>query len=570
MIVGATDAVMAHLNAFIGGIPGTQSTPEASSDTPLARDSVDADAAVVDADADSSGTDGKANGGDAGPNDVGEAPGAAAADRGGGADIGTAIIADGPTHTGSGPQVNFGQDNDYTFYLGLHNLGRLRISDVTPTWLASRHLRFIAPGHYDRTVDLLGRQDGLAILHGAAGSGRRTAALMLLYGENAETNVRVIPPEFERRVAQAEWRTFEASDVLPGNRLLLDLSDVEEESFIELQSYLHTLQTALFDRNAKLVVVLPSNHNGLRDFRSYLVEIRRPDATQVLAKHLAAKDIDGATNLVRYRDRLASMSMAAVEQPASRAADEQRLDPTGSVHLWLERAINSEVERRQTVSSMLNTLKAGRPRSLLLSAALLDGAPRDTVFLGQHRLLEILRTGDTEPENDIELAGVTRALSELNVDLQMTLTGRLTFADEALAQMVMQHFWDELPWLRPKLIEWVRHLVGSTDLDLTEQLTVARRIGDQCRQSRRADLALSLVEDWANRNLQTPQSAAYQLLCDLLDDDRTAPPARQLLYWWARDENLSRRRAAIVIAACVEVLGQVYPDQAVVRLSWLT
>ena len=166
------------------------------------------------------------------------------------------------------------------------------------------------------------------------------------------------------------------------------------------------------------------------------------------------------------------MSMAAVDRLASHAAVKERLDPTGNVHLWLDRAINSETERQQTVVSMLNTLKAARPRSLLLSVALLDGAPKEKVFIGQHQLLEILRTEDTEPENDIELAGVTRALAELNVDLQVSPTSQLQFADRTLARAVVQHFWDEFPWLRPKVIEWVRQLVGSTDLDLHEQTTV--------------------------------------------------------------------------------------------------
>ena len=70
------------------------------------------------------------------------------------------------------------------------------------------------------------------------------------------------------------------------------------------ERYLQTLQSALYQQSAKLIVVLPSNHDvGRSDFRSYLVEIGRPDATRVLAKHLAkylaehntAEGIEGAT-----------------------------------------------------------------------------------------------------------------------------------------------------------------------------------------------------------------------------------------------------------------------------------
>lgn len=488
-------------------------------------------------------------------------------------EIGTAIIGgSGPVHSGGGAQMNFaGQDNDFAFYLAQ---GR-RVSDwgVTPVRLEWLQRRFVAPSNFDLAVSRLTQPGGLAILSGPAGSGRRTAALMLLCADSgAQTQVRLVPPELERQAAEADRRTFGGEDVKAGDRLLLDLSEVDEESFVQLQDYLHALQPALVSRQAKLVVIVPAAYDAtLRsDFVSSLVEIGRPDGVKVVVSHLAAEGVACQSGLVEFRERFATDSMARLERLVRRTVEVRRKRPAGHVEQWLEEAINVEVQRRQKVERVVNTADDARSRTLLLTAAILDGVPAHTVFAAQQQLLDILRTDDEKPPNPIEMTGVDKAIEMLDVGLQITPGGRLRFADPDFSQVVAQYFWDQLPWLRPKLIAWATQLVRAGDLDVSERSAVALRIGDQCRRTRRAELALSLVEAWASDRRWSVRSTAYQLVGELLDDERTATQTRQSLYWWARDTRLSPRLAEIVIAACVEVVAATYPDQAVVRLSWLT
>ncbi|GAA2809155.1 hypothetical protein [Kribbella solani] len=479
-------------------------------------------------------------------------------------DVGTQVNeSSGPIHAGTGDQLN-----DITYFLNLPREARTR--EITSIQLRRLWGCFVQPPNFDRAAAQLAQPEGLVILDGPTGTGRRTAGLMLLsVGITPDLAVRFIPPELELHAARAERRIFEGKDVRDGDRLLLDLSEVAADTFAEQQSTLHDLQSALVRRRAKLVVILP---HSLRDrlgtdFRPHVVDIGRPDMSKVLERQLAAHGIC-LRNTSSHRGTFASTTMAALVRVVYEVVDASRTQPDAEADVLLSAVLSSGQRRAQLAAKAVRSADEARPRALLIAAALLHGQSVVSVFLAQHRLLEQLRPPNDDGEHPLELSGVAGSLDDLGLELVVTADQRLEFAERDIAADVLQRFWDDMPWLRAPLVEWLVEQPSTASAMDFEVVTVAKRFGAQCRRSRQAALALQLVEQWSTGG-RNQRVAAYALLEDLLDDDQTASPARQLLYGWARDSHLSADRAAIVVAACVNIVFDRYPDQAVVRLSWL-
>ncbi|MFI5733674.1 hypothetical protein ACIA49_26400 [Kribbella sp. NPDC051587] len=474
----------------------------------------------------------------------------------------------GPVHTGTGDQLN-----DIRYYLDRPRKPRTR--DITQDRLRELWRSFVLPAGFERAARVLAAPEGLVILSGAVGTGRSTAGLMLLLADIApDTVVRFVAPDLEKSAVEAERRIFEGADVRENDRLVLDLSEADGDAFGELQDYLHALQPALRERQAKMVAILPHLH-GERlkvDLLSFMVEIRRPDSFQVLQRRLAAEGLP-ATDLSAYRESFAASSMDGLVRVVYQVREAWLERPDAAVDALLAEILNSADKREQKVAKVVGSAGGARPRALLIAAALLHGLSTHTVFRAQERLLELLRVPDEDAEHVLEVAGVEEALASLGLDLSVTPEPgqRLHFADQEMAAEVLRRFWDDMPWLRSRLTDWVAELVGTgtSSLDRFDMATLARRFGAQCRRTRDTELALRLVEEWSGDRYQSQRSAAYTLLEELLDDDGTASAARQKLYSWTRDTHLPDGRVAMVVAACVNILADRHLDQAVVRLSWL-
>ncbi|GAA1695817.1 hypothetical protein GCM10009745_47160 [Kribbella yunnanensis] len=474
----------------------------------------------------------------------------------------------GPIHTGTGDQLN-----DIRYYE--QRPRKPRTWDFSQDKLEQRWKSFVPPPGFDRAAGILADRDGLVILSGAVGTGRSTAGLMLLRAGMAPgTAVRFVAPDLEKSAAEAERRIFEGSDVRDDDRLMLDLSDVDGEAFGELQDYLQALQSALLQRQAKLVTILPHLH-GERlnvDLLPFEVKIGRPDMFEVLQRQLAAEGLT-ATNLSAYRESFASSSIEGLVRIVYQVRNARRDRPEIPVDVLLSEVLDSAEKRADTIARCVQSVKDVRGRALLLTVALLHGLSTHTVSLAHERLLGLLRGTEEDADHALDVPGLEQMLASITLDLSVTPEPgqRLHFADQEMPAEVLRYFWDDMPWLRGPLTDWVGELVrtGVGALDRFDMATLARRFGAQCRRTRDTDLAFRLVTDWSGDRYQSQRSAAYTLLEDLLDDDGTASAARQLLYNWTRDTHLPDGRVAIVVAACVNILADRYLDQAVVRLAWL-
>ncbi|HZX09193.1 hypothetical protein [Kribbella sp.] len=472
----------------------------------------------------------------------------------------------GPVNTGTGDQLN-----DVKNYF--ERPRKARTWEVTPGRLHQLWATFVQPAGFHDAAEILAQRDGLVILAGATGSGRHTAGLMLLSADIApETVVRLVPPDLEPVAVQAERRMFDGSDVRDDDRLLLDLSEADAESFTELQSYLHALQPELDRHRAKLVVVLPQlDGDHLRsEFVPFVIRLERPDKLRVLQRHFAAHGLQ-IEDIGRFRQAFASVSLSAIVRVVYQVRDASRQHPQADVGGLLADVLGSAERRKQKVAAAVGSAREARLRALLIAAALLHGHSTEVVFLAQQRLHDLLRATDDGAQHPLELPGVSESLDQLELELSVAPGHgqRVRFADQELAASVLRHFWDEMPWLRSRLTDWIGdEVVGRSTGDFDPAL-IAHRFGTQCRRTRQADLAIRLIVRWSGDRRQPQRSAAYTLLEDLLDDDRTGVAGRQLLYDWARDGHLPRGQAAIAVAACVNILADGYLDRAVVRLAWL-
>ncbi|MGZ0152694.1 hypothetical protein ACXJJ3_36945 [Kribbella sp. WER1] len=471
----------------------------------------------------------------------------------------------GPVHAGSGSQLN---DIKYLF----NRPREARTTAVSPVELRKLRSYFVPPPNFSRAAEVLAQPEGLVILNGVPDSGRRTAGLMLLSdGIPPDSTVRFIPPELELHATQAERRMFAGKDVRDGDRLLLDLSEVDADSFREQQACIHDLQAALLACKAKLVAILPHlpGEQLQPDFVPYRVDIGRPAMSTVLQRQLSTHGIRVRSSF-RQDKAFASATMSALVQVVYQVRDAYLEHPDTDADVLLGEVLDSGERRAEGARKAYQSTKDQHARALLIAVALLHGQSTRAIFVAQHRLLELLRTADDDRTHPLDLSGVEKSLAELAVELSVTSDQRIAFADQAVATEVLRCFWDEMPWLRDPLGEWLGELAGAGIVDRFELSEIAQRFGEHCRRTRQADLALHLVEQWSSDRQSPVRLAAYALLADLLVDDQTDSLARQTLYAWARDLNLSGGRAAIVIAACVNILAHGYLDQAVVRLSWLT
>ncbi|MEU8224933.1 hypothetical protein [Kribbella sp. NPDC048915] len=467
----------------------------------------------------------------------------------------------GPIHTGSGNQLLF------------HYPRReARANDLAPSQLQRLWRCFVTPPNFDRAAKLLAEPEGVVILSGAANSGRRTAGLMLLSaGITPATAVRFVPPEPELQAAQVERRIFGAGDVRADDRLLFDLSEVDANLFAEQQSCLHELLPALLSRQAKLVVVLPHHYREqLRpDFQQYVVEIGRPDMLEVFERQLAAHGVH-VRNAYRYRKTFAAATMTELVRLAYQVRDAHEDQPDTDADALLAEVLSSGERLERKASGAVQSADEQRSRALLIATALLHGQSTRTIFVAQQRLLELLQPSEDDREHPLKLSGVKESLERFGIELSITSDQRVEFAEPAVAAEILGYFWDDMPWLREPLADWLDALADADLVDRYDLIAIVQRFGEQCRRTRQADLALRVVDKWSSARQWAQRSAAYALFEDLLDDDRTASPARQILYTWARDTHLSPGRVAIVVAACVNVLSNGFLDQAVVRLCWLT
>jgi hypothetical protein len=480
----------------------------------------------------------------------------------------------GPMNTGTGHQFN-----GLTFVI--NTLEQLVRRGRDPRHIAREHLlwlhrRFIEPSHFGRAGERL-EVNGSVLLTGAPGSGRRSAAQMLLYRlPGAEVQIRELLPDADPEDPSGK-PMLDASAVDSGQRLLLDLStttkdDNDEKYCAEVLEQVPSYRDVVRERGAHLVVALPRSHQHYLDleFESSVVDIVRPKGREVFQRYLRSDGIQPTSaqlDVNKLTEQLDSAPMRHIANLARLVQCFKEAEPRQEFSHWLSEALKALTGYSGDIAEQMTYLRSGQQRALLLATAMFSGAHADAVF----EATSTLRKTVQHPEDDrprLEREDLAAQLTEIKAKADDA--GRVRFELPDYDRAVRIHFWTNRPDERELFRNWVGTALRHGTLSSEDRDKVVTRFAEQAlRTGRPADLVI-LVERWLRRtDVRGPSHLlpqAAKAVVRGLSDERHGRFFRQQLYTWSTNPGLSPDLAQVVVQMCAEVLAQTHPEQALVRL----
>jgi hypothetical protein len=480
-----------------------------------------------------------------------------------------AVFADarGPMNTGSGPQYNVSGTYVEDAETGrLRRKAEARLRPLVGDQFVQVERWFVRPPGYAAAEAILAAH-GMVLLSGSPGIGRRSAALMLLRSAPGSGRFRELSNE-DSEDGDVQPITL----VEPGDRVLFDAS-VSDQDPAAARRRLEAYRLGTQDRSAPLVVVLGGREMVPDWARGMTARLDRPDAPQVLSRHLHANgvpfsqsDVDGPVGLAEH---LANDPMHGLSELAELVARARlAADGAGGFGDWLLAALAAATDHSEEVAERVNA-DDGRSRALLLAAAVFADAPVDAVADAAARLLSAAAY-PPHPDHLLDRPDLSVRLAA--VDLSTAAGGTVRFAHIGWDAAVRAHFWRNFPELREKLRDWFGEAVQSGYLTGDDRDRAVDRVVEQCLALGRADDVYTLSRRWTQAPTgRAPQTAplAARALENGLADERWGYLFRQQIYRWATDRRLPVELAQVLVAVCGYVLVRTHPERAVVRLHHL-
>ncbi|ASR37183.1 hypothetical protein BAY61_21750 [Prauserella marina] len=423
---------------------------------------------------------------------------------------------------------------------------------------------FVEPPFFTEAVKTL-RKCGLVFLQGASGSGRRTAAMMLLWQrfDDQDTKYRLLT--LDQEVGDCG---LDPESVLHRELLLLDLSSKDAGDLERTGNQFSTFHAAVEEKGAALVVVLPTGASRIQSgsFQP-IVNIGRPDPIAVLRNHLREHGIRFDSQQLRKLDaELTTVPMHRLRLFALRVAEMGRDFPSSGFVRWTELARDALIDYSAAVAERVGAC-APAQRALLLASALLDGMHADAVHAARDRLLSRLDFPEDE-RHVLEREGLDEALRQVGVNCDATR--HLRFDSPQYSAAVLDHFWANYPELRERLRDWIDDCMWCPALTEADRDHLVYRFAIQaCRTGRGLDLC-ELAERWSRR--VGSQRWAFAALASALretDASTAATQVRRKIYEWASNPALRADLAGILVVVCVRAMANAQADQALVRLRLL-
>ncbi|OZM79518.1 hypothetical protein [Pseudonocardia sp. MH-G8] len=429
---------------------------------------------------------------------------------------------------------------------------------------------FVPPKGWEQASRILAA-DGVVLLAGEPGIGRRTAAWQLLGGsrDDGSRSVQVLRPEPRSNGGRA----LDTEDVVERDRLLLDLSDIDDQEFEAVQDELADYFEVVTAFEAVLVVLLPALVRRPRpEFWARTATLERPDGRQLLDRRLREYGIAVTSPVLPadVTDLLKNGSIGDVAELAVLVREERSAAPTGTAPTWLDAAFKRLSDRDAEIAGLVREHPWAADRALMLAAALFAGADSATVATAEERLLALVRH-TVGPGPDFERSGLGARLVEIGASLRVD--GRVVFAAAGRAAAVLRYFWTHYPGLRADFAQWVTACGGLGSDDVQRETMVARFV-EQCLAVGRPDDVFAAIAAWTAES-RLPAVLASAALEYGLTSAEFGWAFRRQCYEWATQQAIGRTAAAacladLVVAACRRVIVQTHPEQAIVRLRHLT
>ncbi|MFF4369831.1 hypothetical protein [Streptomyces sp. NPDC001594] len=468
--------------------------------------------------------------------------------------------ATGPVNQGPAPQYN----------LWVTSTGKAR-DRLHIGWeqRADLRRRFIRPGNYGEAARRIDVPGAVVLLQGPAGSGRSAAAIMLLHEAPAPE------PGEEGRFEELTTDPAERGplDAGPQDRFLLDLSGTSYEDFPEAQKILALHRGVVEQAKARLVVVLPAWADPLLDpqLAPLVVLLRRPRPLAVVRRALRVAGVPCEVEQLSTPALAGFFANAPMSELLRFCAMVLRARDSGrhgrGFDAWREEARRAVNDRTAEAAKQVARLTALEDRALLLTAAMLHGAPADAVFHSRNLLLHELGHGEAAVHGlaQRDLLDQLTTLGALRNE-----AGRVTFEKLEYDAAIRRHFWLHFPDLREALSSWVDGTIRLDGLTSDDRTDLVIRFTEQVLGAGRPGDLLEKAERWAGtRPPHARYAEAATALALGLRDERQSSFIRRQIWDWSKSPELAPGLFRVLTDVCRDVLARTHPHQAVVRLHHL-
>ncbi|QOV39633.1 hypothetical protein IM697_15300 [Streptomyces ferrugineus] len=459
----------------------------------------------------------------------------------------------------------------YNVYVGTEPL--LRTPPSTPRRVADDQLarlqqQFARPDGMGAAYDVLAGEHTV-ILHGEAGSGRSSAARVLLceLPQGRGTYHELTPEEPE--VPSGQWLSLDL--VGEQDRMLLDLTSVDERTWRKVHDELSGFRHEVLAQGAFLALVLPRPFEEQLgpQFTQFRRKIGRPDAWEAVNRHLWLAGVHESVRdlappaLRTYLD--SGPPLRDVGRLAERIGVAAR--GPGDFASWCEAALAAQKDRTRDVAEAIQGLRKGRQRALFLTAAMLEGAPAEAVHRATNLLVD--EAGSTHDDRPLlEHKGLSLRLETVGAELDSD--ARVHFTEPGVAEAARHRFWTDLPDVREPLNNWLVKALRLRGLDESDLAELVARFTDLCVSTDDTERLTKLVERWTRDSAHraTEVRAAAHLLKRGLENERSGGEFRSRIYAWSTGRP-SKHLRDVLVEVCAKVMSVHHPEPALVRLHHL-
>lgn len=424
---------------------------------------------------------------------------------------------------------------------------------------------FARPPGINAAYDVLAAEHTV-IVHGARGTGRSSAARVLLCELPRDGTYHELTPE---KPESGPGRWLSPDLVGQRDRMLLDLSEVDERMWQAVHEELSDFRHAVLAKSAYLALVLPERHQNQlsSQFTKFSRGIERPDGLEALVRHLRLAGVDEDVRRIAPPALLEHLEteppMRELALLARRIADAR--GPGSDFATWCETAIEAQKNRAQDAAEAVAQLRKGRQRALLLAAAMLHGARAETVHRATNLLVE--EAGSAHDDRPLlEHKGLSTRLKAVGAELDPD--SRVCFGSPDFAEATRRHFWIDLPDVRDPLNRWLSKAIAL--LDPTDLARLVENFTDLCVFTRDFERLAALLDDWTRDGATrtTEVRAAAHLLKRGVENEQSNSEFRARIYGWSTTRQTKNRRE-VLAEVCEKVMSIHHPEAALVRLHHL-
>ncbi|MET8336964.1 hypothetical protein [Streptosporangium canum] len=422
------------------------------------------------------------------------------------------------------------------------------------------------------------RLGGLAVVAGAPGMGKRSAAIRALI-EYSDERAASGGKSLRLRQLTPDWESPQAN-MLPmdANRgYLLDVSAEIARWANPLETALAVVAHAARLRGKGSCLVLVSSDSGWprstgAAVTPYVSASERPDARKVAIVHLERiyKRVDRAAWLRLEHDEAPAGSCAHLLTDGTAPADAAYLASLLKDASDDKDGIQAAIDAFQQWDQHLSDIFGGHGDERVDDRALLIAA----AFIGEAPALRIQSVA-----RDLAGAPVSSTVRQILAGAELksrfeaigaTLNGqRASLAGKpGLDKATVERVWTQRPDLHSHLLQWIATITAPK----AEAEGHLQHIGQTLVRLAAAHQdvrLLALVQDWveAEGAASDRRPLVASILNEAAQDPTLGPAVREQLLKWAQSQ--SGDLATTVALVCQKSFGEHYPRRALIRLQWI-